>query len=150
MAIKAIDHIALPIENVNEMLFFYQKLGFEISDRYAPDFYSVNFGDNKINFHAPHIWKQGKVLKALTAIPGCGDFCFVWDGTEDDLTSLLHGVGAEIIDGPVKRAGGRNAGRTVGISRYVRDPDSNLLEFIVYPKENGVKFQEQFWAFNVV
>jgi len=132
MTIKAIDHIALPIENVDEMLSFYQKLGFEISDQYAPDFYSANFGDNKINFHAPHIWKQEKVLRGPTAVPGCGDICFVWDGTEDDLMSLLNEIGTEIVDGPVKRIGGRNAGQAVGISRYVRDPDSNLLEFIVY------------------
>jgi catechol 2,3-dioxygenase-like lactoylglutathione lyase family enzyme len=135
MMIKSIDHIALPIEKVDEMLSFYKKLGFEISDRFAPDFYSAGFGDNKINFHAPHIWKQEKVLRGPTAVPGCGDICFVWEGAEDDLMSLLNNLGADIVDGPVKRAGGRNAGRAVGISRYVRDPDSNLLEFILYQKE---------------
>ena len=137
MMIKSIDHIAFPIENVDEMLSFYKKLGFEISDQYAPHFYSVSFGDNKINFHAPHVWKKEKVLRGPTAVPGCGDVCFVWSGTEDVLISLLNNIGVEIVDGPVKRAGGLNAGRAVGISRYVRDPDSNLLEFIIYPNDKN-------------
>jgi hypothetical protein len=33
----------------------------------------------------------------------------------------------------VERIGGRDGGRAKGISVYVRDPDSNLLEFIIYP-----------------
>ncbi len=132
MTIKAIDHIALPLEHVDEMLCFYQALGFEISRQFAPDFYSAAFGNHKINFHAPHIWKREKVLRGTTALPGCGDICFVWEGTEEALISLLKEIGSEIIDGPVKRLGGGKSGRAVGISRYVRDPDSNLLEFIVY------------------
>jgi catechol 2,3-dioxygenase-like lactoylglutathione lyase family enzyme len=132
MTIKSIDHIALPMEKVDDMLSFYQRLGFEISNQFAPDFYSAGLGNNKINFHAPHIWQQEKVLRGPAALPGCGDICFVWEGTEDALISLLKKTGAEIIDGPVKRLGGGKSGRAVGISRYVRDPDSNLLEFIVY------------------
>ncbi len=30
------------------------------------------------------------------------------------------------------RRGGRGGGSVEGMSRYVRDPDGNLLEFIVY------------------
>jgi hypothetical protein len=93
MAITAIDHIALPIKNVDEMLSFYQNLGFEISRQFAPDFYSANIGNNKINFHAPHIWKQEKVLRGATALPGCGDVCFVWEGTEEALISLFKETG---------------------------------------------------------
>jgi len=65
-------------------------------------------------------------------LPGSGDICFVWEGTEDSLMALLTKYSIELVDGPIKRVGGRNAGRAVGISRYIRDPDSNLLEFIVY------------------
>ena len=40
--------------------------------------------------------------------------------------------GAVVIEtGP--RQGGRNGGVDTGISRYIRDPDGNLLEFIIYP-----------------
>ena len=134
MSIKAIDHAAVPINNVEEMLSFYRRLGFDISDEHAPQLYSVDFGDNKINFHTPQLWQSGEFsLRGPTAVPGCGDFCFVWEGNEEDLVSMLEGAGAEVIEGPVERVGGRDKGRTVGISRYIRDPDSNLLEFIVYP-----------------
>jgi catechol 2,3-dioxygenase-like lactoylglutathione lyase family enzyme len=39
-------------------------------------------------------------------------------------------VGAEIEEGPVERHGGRRAAAS---SVYVRDPDGNLLEFMIYP-----------------
>ena len=40
--------------------------------------------------------------------------------------------GAVIEEGPVPRTGGMNGGSTQGISVYTRDPDANLLEFIIY------------------
>jgi catechol 2,3-dioxygenase-like lactoylglutathione lyase family enzyme len=52
----------------------------------------------------------------------------VWEGSDGDLASQLEAAGAEVIEGPVARDGGR--GR--GTSTYVRDPDGNLLEFIIY------------------
>ena len=69
---------------------------------------------------------------ASAAEPPCGDFCFVWDGTVDALKVMLDGAGAEVIIGPVERTGGRDGGTASGISHYIRDPDDNLLEFIVY------------------
>ena len=134
MGIKAIDHVAIPINNVEEMLLFYRRLGFDISDQHAPLLYSIDFGDNKINFHTPALWQPGEFsLRAPTAAPGCGDFCFVWEGNEEGLMSMLEQAGTEVIEGPVKRNGGRDKGQAAGISRYIRDPDSNLLEFIIYP-----------------
>ncbi len=41
-------------------------------------------------------------------------------------------AGNKIIEGPVERMGGRDNGRAKGTSLYVRDPDSNLLEFMIY------------------
>ena len=43
---------------------------------------------------------------------------------------MLDRAGAKIFEGPVPRQGGR---RKSGSSVYVRDPDENLLEFIIYP-----------------
>src|SRR5260370_21942248 len=34
---------------------------------------------------------------------------------------------------PIERMGARLGGTSRGISNYTRDPDGNLLEFIVYP-----------------
>ena len=39
---------------------------------------------------------------------------------------------AAVIEGPVVRGGGRNLGNDTGTSVYVRDPDQNLLEFMIY------------------
>ena len=45
---------------------------------------------------------------------------------------MLDAAGAPIEEGPVERVGGRDSGRAKGTSLYIRDPDRNLLEFIVY------------------
>jgi catechol 2,3-dioxygenase-like lactoylglutathione lyase family enzyme len=132
MAIKSFDHVAIPIQNTEAMLSFYKALGFGVQDR--GNAYSVFFGDNKINFHIPERWQTGKVtLRGPTAVPGCGDFCFVWEGSVESLKATIERAGAKIIEGPVQRQGGRNNGRDNGTSFYFRDPDSNLLEFMIYP-----------------
>ena len=133
MAIKSFDHIAIPIQNTDAMLSFYRALGFGVQDR--GNAYSVFFGENKINFHIPERWQTGKViLRGPTAVPGCGDFCFVWEGSVESLKATIERAGAKIIEGPVSRQGGRNNGRDNGTSFYFRDPDSNLLEFMIYPE----------------
>jgi catechol 2,3-dioxygenase-like lactoylglutathione lyase family enzyme len=120
------------------MLRFYRCLGFSAP---SPDdwratkllSFSIQFGENKINVHAPELWQnKAFTLRGPTAQPGCGDFCFVWSGTLADLRERLREAGAMIEEGPVERIGGRNGGRAKGISIYTRDPDHNLLEFIVY------------------
>ncbi len=51
-------------------------------------------------------------------------------GTEtwDSLQVTLKQAGTEVVEGPVEREGG--SARELSI--YTRDPDSKLLEFIVY------------------
>ena len=126
------DHVAAPIRNTAAMAAFYRDLGFEV--REAPSIYSVHFADSRINFHRPELWERDDfTLRAAAATPPCGDFCFVWGGTTAELERTLQRVGAEIIEGPIAREGGQNSGRDTGTSRYIRDPDGNLLEFIIYP-----------------
>ena len=133
MPIRSFDHVAIPIENTQAMLAFYRALGFIVNER--GNAYSIHFGDNKINFHAPERWRSGRfTLRGPTAVPGCGDFCFVWEGSAELLKAMLDQAGAKVIEGPIEREGGRNGGRTKGTSMYVRDPDSNLLEFMIYPE----------------
>ena len=125
------DHVAVPMRNTAAMVAFYRGLGFEVmeGDRIC----SVHFGDNKINLHRPETWESGTfTLRAPEAVPPCGDFCFVWGGTEAELEATLGRVGAVVIEGPAPRQGGRNGGADTGTSRYIRDPDGNLLEFIIY------------------
>lgn len=129
--VSGFDHVAAPMRNTEAMLRFYRELGFHVKE--GERICSVHFGDHKINLHRPALWQSGQfTLRAPAAEPPCGDFCFVWDGTEVALAKTLARAGAEIVTGPVPRTGGRNGGTAQGTSRYVRDPDGNLLEFIVY------------------
>lgn len=130
--ITAFDHVAVPMESVDAMLAFYAGLGCKVAEEYDGFLYSVYFGDNKINFHSPGAWKgESFTLRGPTALPGCGDFCFVWEGTQQGLLEKLAELGAEVEEGPVDRVGGWQGG-TTGSSVYTRDPDRNLLEFIIY------------------
>lgn len=138
MTVRRLDHIALPVHDMDSMTGFYAELGFRIDDEHAPILYSACQGDMKINLHAPKLWQSSRFdLRGPTAEPGCGDLCMVWGGTPEALEALLAGAGAEIIEGPVERVGGRDVGSSTGTSRYCRDPEGNLLEFIIYPDEGS-------------
>ena len=127
--VRGFDHVALPMQNTDAMIAFYRRLGFQITEGNAA--VSVYVGDQMINFHRPALWQNGTfTLRAPAAKPPCGDVCFVWDGTPAQLEAMLDRAGAKIFEGPVPRQGGR---RKSGSSVYVRDPDENLLEFIIYP-----------------
>jgi len=127
--VAGFDHVALPMQNVDAMLAFYRGLGFQLAE--SPQVVSVYVGAQMINFHRPALWQSGSfTLRAPAAKPPCGDLCFVWDGTPAALKAMLDRAGAKVELGPVARGGGR---RREGTSAYVRDPDGNLLEFIIYP-----------------
>jgi catechol 2,3-dioxygenase-like lactoylglutathione lyase family enzyme len=122
------DHVAVPMQNTDAMVAFYRRLGFQMSEN--ANAVSVYVGSQMINFHRPSRWQDPTfTLRAPAAKPPSGDFCFVWDGTAASLKTLLESAGVKIELGPVDRPGGR---RKTGSSTYVRDPDGNLLEFIIY------------------
>jgi len=126
--VRGFDHVALPMQNTDAMIAFYHALGFPVSEGNGA--VSVYVGDQMINFHRPTLWQNATfTLRAPAAKPPCGDLCFVWDGTAAQLETMLARAGAKIFEGPVPRQGGR---RKSGSSVYVRDPDGNLLEFIIY------------------
>ncbi len=129
--VSGFDHVAVPMRDSDAMVRFYRALGFQVKE--GTRICSVHFGDHKINFHRPALWQSDTfTLRASAAQPPCGDFCFVWDGSADALMARLDRAGAEVIEGPVKRQGGRDGGTATGTSWYVRDPDGNLLEFLIY------------------
>jgi catechol 2,3-dioxygenase-like lactoylglutathione lyase family enzyme len=126
--IGGFDHVSLPMQNTEAMVAFYRFLGLEVAEQ--PHVVSVYAGDQMINLHRPDTWqREGFTLRAPAAKPPCGDLCLVWDGSPETLRALLDAVGTEIVEGPVERQGGR---RAVASSVYVRDPDGNLLEFMIY------------------
>jgi catechol 2,3-dioxygenase-like lactoylglutathione lyase family enzyme len=127
--IRGFDHVALPMQNTDAMLAFYRSLGLQVAEN--PQAVSVYIGTQMINFHRPATWqRESFTLRAPAAKPPCGDLCFVWDGTPESLKSMLDRASAKIVEGPVARQGGRRAAAS---SVYVRDPDGNLLEFMIYP-----------------
>ena len=128
--IRTLDHVAIPILRVEEMVTFYRALGFQVNETERR--VSVHFGDQKINMHYPSSWQNATPngLRASGAVPPCGDFCWVWEGTREELQVVLDRAAAEII-AEGERDGGRSGGMP-GQSVYVRDPDGNLLEFMRY------------------
>jgi catechol 2,3-dioxygenase-like lactoylglutathione lyase family enzyme len=127
--IRGFDHVALPMEHTEEMLAFYRALGLQVVEN--ANACSVYIGNQMINFHRPAHWHDKSfTLRAPAAKPPCGDLCFVWGGTPDSLKAMLDRAGAKAVEGPVERQGGR---KRTGSSVYVRDPDGNLLEFMIYP-----------------
>ena len=144
MAIVSYDHTALPVGDGPGMLAFYRALGCEVSEDYQREgvtlLASVYFGSNKINLHMPGFWdgpsfpkgKDGEPLRGPTAQPGCGDLCFVWDGTVEEARALIEAAGGPLTEGPVPRSGRQDGVAAMGQSLYTRDPDGNLVELIVY------------------
>ena len=134
MPIAGFDHVALPANDPEAMIAFYGNLGFRVPDldewrSSGVPFFSMFFGDQKINVHAPAMWQNEKFeLRGPTAQPGCGDLCFVWEGGAEALDATLQAAGAGVVAGPVELHGARGK----GISVYIRDPEENLLEFIIY------------------
>ena len=127
-SVQGFDHVALPIQNVEAMLAFYRGLGLQV--RESPGACSVYVGQQMINLHRPELWqRESFTLRAPAAKPPCGDLCFVWSGSPASLQAMLAKAGAKVIEGPVPRQGGA---QKPGSSVYIRDPDGNLLEFIIY------------------
>jgi len=126
--VSGFDHVAVPMQNIDAIVAFYRRLGFQMTEN--ENAVSVYIGTQMINFHRPTRWQDPSfTTRAPAAKPPCGDFCFVWDGTAAALKTWLQNAGVKVELGPVDRAGGR---RKAGSSTYVRDPDGNLLEFMIY------------------
>jgi catechol 2,3-dioxygenase-like lactoylglutathione lyase family enzyme len=127
--IRGFDHVSLPMRNTDAMVAFYRRLGLQMNE--TANGYSVYVGAQMINFHRPARWQDPSfTLRAPAAQPPCGDLCFVWDGTPAALKAMLDRAGTKIEEGPVERQGAR---KVAASSTYIRDPDGNLLEFMIYP-----------------
>lgn len=134
MPTAGIDHIAMPTANAERLLTFYKRLGFLINNEDAwrageVPIFSIQVGESKINVHPEGYTAQ---LRGPTAVPGCTDICFVYEGTVEACQKMLADAGVEVIRGPVARPGGRGRGTVPSLSLYARDPDNNLLEWMTY------------------
>ena len=134
MPIIGIDHIAMPTANAERLITFYKRLGFPINNEEKwrageTPIFSIQVGESKFNVH-PEGYTAS--LRGPTAVPGCTDICFVYDGTVEECQKMLADAGVEVISGPIARTGGRGRGTVPSLSLYARDPDDNLLEWMIY------------------
>ena len=134
MSTVGIDHIAMPTADAERLMAFYKKLGFAINDEDewragTANIFSIQIGDSKINVHP-----EGYIAdyRGPTAVPGCTDICFVWNGTVEQCQQMLADAGVEVVRGPGPRKGARQRGALPAVSLYARDPDNNLLEWMIY------------------
>ncbi len=129
-----IDHIALKTANVARFVEFYRRLGFTIDDAGYSDgtkkWLNIVIGPtSKLVVHAPD-FVQRDGLQAPASAVGATHVCFVWDGTVEECQRMLDEAGVEIIWGP--RAGGGARDGVNATHLYARDPDKNLLEWMIY------------------
>ena len=134
MKTVGIDHLAIPTADANRLIDFYRRLGFVIIDEAEwrsgeANIFSIQVGESKINVHPEGFTAS---LRGDTAVPGSADICFVWDGTAEECQRMLSNAGVEVIRGPGPRKGARARGSLAAVSMYARDPDHNLLEWMVY------------------
>jgi catechol 2,3-dioxygenase-like lactoylglutathione lyase family enzyme len=139
MPVVGIDHVVAPTADAERFLAFYKRLGFETNGEEAwregrANTFSIQVGESKINVHP-----QGFIAerRGVTATPGCLDICFVFEGAVDECRRMLEAANVPILHGPAPRAGGRARGKAPAVSLYARDPDGNLLEWMVYLDEPG-------------
>ena len=127
MVTVRLDHVVIAVSNWDRSIAFYRDvLAAEVVHR-ADGRVAFRFGDQQLNVHGPGL-DFGPLVAARPVLPGGSDLCFVWHGSQNELTRHLSQHGVDVEQGPVVRHGG--AGR--GSSTYFRDPDGSLLEFIVY------------------
>ena len=102
MPVTGWDHVSFPARDPEAILDFYKRLGFETiheeefrSGRYPV--FAIAIGENaKLNFHGPAFWQDPNFdARGPTALPGCGDFCFVFKGTIEEAVELDREGGGE-------------------------------------------------------
>ena len=121
MTLEKLDHLVLPVSNIDAIATFYTTyLGME-KRIFGDDRVALHFGDQKINLH-PAGWDYEP--KARVSIAGSADLCFIVSERVESLQTKLVQLGVDIIEGPVERTGATGRLRSI----YIRDPDGNLIE----------------------
>ena len=130
MPVRALDHLAITVADVDRTLRFYERvLGAE--SLYEELFREgripvamLQVGGSRLSVHpaakpaAPH---------ARVPTAGSADVCFRFDGPIADAKAMLEDAGVDVVLGPVPRPAADGA---MGQSVYFTDPDGNLLELL--------------------
>jgi len=134
MGIKGFDHWVIVAGDLERTLDFYRRLGFTIAWENRPGrpgMATIRINDaQKINVHGPDAPARPAYLGARRPTIGGADFCLEWEGSVDEVLTLLEKNGVRLEAGP----GPRTCARGTSTSVYFRDPDDNLVEFTVYSR----------------
>jgi len=120
MEIKSIDHIVIPVSDIDKSIHFYTEiLGMEVDT--SNQRFAVKFGNQKINLH---VGKAQFLPAAKHPTFGSADICLLAEGNIEEIKNEVTLKGIEIEVGVVQRQGAQGAIRSI----YFRDPDGNLVE----------------------
>lgn len=120
MKIKSIDHIVIPVSNIETSVRFYTEvLGMELDD--SNHRYAVKFGSQKINLH---VGKAEFLPAAQHPTFGSTDICFLTEGDIREIKKEIEARGVSVEVGIVQRNGAQGPMNSI----YFRDPDGNLIE----------------------
>ncbi len=126
MKIERIDHFVLTVRDIDATCEFYSRvLRMEVVT-FGGGRKALKFGEQKINLH-----QAGREFepKALRPTPGSADVCLITQVRLEEVMEHMKLCGAEIVEGPVKKAGAIGSITSI----YIRDPDGNLIEISNYP-----------------
>ncbi|MDD6172629.1 MAG: VOC family protein [Ligilactobacillus ruminis] len=129
MKIKRIDHIVLPVSNLEAAVRFYHET-FDmplISDQSDDSVRTLRCGHQLIRLVETSELKARK-QKAASICPGACALCIVSGDKMKDIINHLKSYFVEIIEGPVERYGSEGKMESI----YIHDLDSNLIEISVY------------------
>ena len=113
------------------MVAFYRALGFDVAEH--PHVVSVYVGDQMINFHRPATWQRDELHAAGAERAAAVRRSLLRLGRHAGRRCDARLDGAGAADRGRARWRGEGGRRADATSVYVRDPDGNLLEFMIYP-----------------
>jgi catechol 2,3-dioxygenase-like lactoylglutathione lyase family enzyme len=125
MKIERLDHFVLTVVDIQRTVDFYaQVMGMRV-ETFGTGRTALHYGQQKINLHL-----KGHEIepKALVAVCGSADLCFITSTPLEQVLVGLREKGVEVIDGIVPRTGALGSIRSI----YFRDPDGNLIEVSSY------------------
>jgi catechol 2,3-dioxygenase-like lactoylglutathione lyase family enzyme len=125
MHVDRLDHLVLTVRDIEATCAFYADvLGMRV-ETFAGGRRALHFGSQKINLHeAGHEFEP----KAINPTPGSADLCFISPLSMTEVVGHVVAMGAEIVEGPLRRDGAQGPIESV----YIRDPDNNLIEISNY------------------
>lgn len=129
MKVSRLDHIVLPVKDVDQAFRFYHEV-FDMQE--LPE---QSYGGTKTlrcGHQLIRLRQVDKPAKLQAAVPTIGstDLCIVVKDNVEDTLNHLKSYFVDIVEGPVKKIG--SEGKMTSI--YIHDADRNLIEVASYAK----------------